>query len=157
MKVSPAKNEPRTNCTWRSTRGLSCGDRTRAGSILNPRACAYSTNAWLNRGSSGSAPSTTADRLSGINVANTPPKNTHAASHPAITDSVVWRWVNQTKQCRLTHAVKINACTTRSRPAAGSKIRPMRPKSICNSSPGSPSLTRTVDPRPRVRPRTSVM
>src|SRR3954466_6059897 len=35
-KVSPAKNEPRTNCTWRSTRGLSCGERTPAGSILNP-------------------------------------------------------------------------------------------------------------------------
>ena len=68
-KLSPAKNEPRTNCTWRSTRGLSCGERTRAGSITNPRACAYSTNAWFKRGSSGSAPSTIADMLSGINVA----------------------------------------------------------------------------------------
>lgn len=34
---------------------MSCGDRTRAGSIRNPRDCAYSTNASFNRGSSGSA------------------------------------------------------------------------------------------------------
>ena len=88
-KSSPAKNEPRTNCTWRSTLGLSCGERTLAGSILNPRAWAYSTKAWLKRGSSGSAPSTTAERLSGISVPNTPPKNAHAASQPAITASVV--------------------------------------------------------------------
>ena len=67
-----------------------------------------------------SAPSTTADMLSGINVANTPPKNAHAASHPAITASVVCRCVSHTKQCRLKHAVKINACTTRLRPVAGS-------------------------------------
>ncbi len=89
MKVSPAKNEPRTNCTCRSTRGLSCGERTRAGSILNPRAWAYSTNAWFNLGANGSAVSTTADKLSGITVANTPPKNRHAASNPSITSLVV--------------------------------------------------------------------
>ena len=45
-------------CTVRSTRGLSWGGRTRAGSIANPRAWAYSTNAWFNLGSSGFAPST---------------------------------------------------------------------------------------------------
>ena len=52
-------------------------------------AWAYSTNAWFNRGASGSASSTTADRLSGITVANTPPKNAHAASNPSITSWVV--------------------------------------------------------------------
>ena len=84
--------------------------------------------------------------LSGISVLKTPPKNAQAASQPAITASVVCWNVNHTKQCRLKTAVKINVCTTRLRPAAGSKIRPIRPKSTCNSSPGSPSLTRTVDP-----------
>ena len=98
MNVSPAKNEPRTNGTTRSTRGLSCGERTRAGSITNPRAWAYSTNAWFNRGSSASARSTIAFRLSGITVANTPPKNAHAASNPAITSPTVWRSVNHTKR-----------------------------------------------------------
>ena len=98
--VSPAKNELRTNGTVRSTRGLSCGRRTRAGSTRNPLAWAYSTNAWFNRGSSGSASSTTADRLSGITVAKTPPKNAHAASNPSITACVVCRNVNHTKQCR---------------------------------------------------------
>ena len=92
--VSPAKKELRTNGTVRSTRGLSCGRRTRAGSIRNPLAWAYSTNAWLNRGSSGSASSTTADRLSGITVAKIPPKNAQAASNPSITASVVW-WKRQ--------------------------------------------------------------
>ncbi len=37
----------------------------------------------------------------------------------------------------------------------GSKTRPIRPKSTWSSSPGSPSLTLTVGPRPRRRPRTS--
>ena len=68
MNVSPAKNELRTNGTVRSTRGLSCGRRTRAGSTWKPRLWAYSTNAWFNRGANGSASSTTADRLSGITV-----------------------------------------------------------------------------------------
>jgi hypothetical protein len=49
----------------------------------------------------GIAPSTIAFRLSGISVRKTPPKNLHAASHPAITASVDWRWVSHTKQCRL--------------------------------------------------------
>jgi hypothetical protein len=40
--------------------------------------------------------------------------------------------------------VKINACTTRRRPAAGSLISPIRPKSSWHSTPGSPSATRTV-------------
>jgi len=52
MNVSPVQNEDRTNCTMRSTRGLSVGVATRAGSITNPRDCAYSTNASFNLGSS---------------------------------------------------------------------------------------------------------
>jgi hypothetical protein len=38
-----------------------------------PRDCAYSTNAWVNRGCSASLAWTIALRLSGITVANTPP------------------------------------------------------------------------------------
>jgi hypothetical protein len=63
---------------------LSCGERTLAGSILNPRACAYSTKAWLKRGSSGSAPSTTAERLSGISAehaAEEHPRRLAASDH----------------------------------------------------------------------------
>jgi hypothetical protein len=87
----------RTNGTIRSTRGLSCGERTRAGSITNPRDCAYSTNAWFSRGWVESALSTIAFMLSGITVANTPSKNAHAASQPATTSSIVWRKLNHTK------------------------------------------------------------
>ncbi len=65
MNVSPFQNDDRTNCTIRSTRGLSVGVRTRAGSITNPRDWAYSTNASLNLGSSPSALVTTGVRLSG--------------------------------------------------------------------------------------------
>ena len=71
-KHSPAKKLWRTNGTTRSTRGLSWGERTRAGSTTNPRDWAYSTKAWLSRGSVASARSTMAFRLSGIAVANTP-------------------------------------------------------------------------------------
>ena len=71
-----------------------------SGSITKPRAWAYSTKAWLNRGSNESASSTIVAMLSGITTLNTPPKKTHAASKPAITASVVWRKVNHTKQCR---------------------------------------------------------
>src|SRR5438445_784864 len=45
--------------------------------------------AWFNLGSVGFALSTTAERLSGITVRNTPPKNRQAASHPSITAAVV--------------------------------------------------------------------
>ncbi len=79
---------------------LSCGRRTRAGSTTKPRAWAYSTKAWLSRGSRAPAPSTMALRLSGITVANTPVKNRHAASKPSITASVVWAKVSHTKQWR---------------------------------------------------------
>jgi len=39
-KFSPAKKFPRTYCTTRSTFGLSCGERTLAGSVANPACCA---------------------------------------------------------------------------------------------------------------------
>jgi hypothetical protein len=68
---------------------LSVGVRTLAGSITNPRHWAYSTKAWLKRGSSRSALVTTLAMLSGITTAKTPWKKTHAASKPAITASVV--------------------------------------------------------------------
>lgn len=103
------QNDDRTNCTIRSTLGLSVGVRTRAGSITNPRDWAYSTNASFNLGSSGSAVVTTGLRLSGINTLNTPSKNCHAASHPAITAPVVCVNDNHTNMCRENTAVKINA------------------------------------------------
>ena len=65
-KDSPAKKLPRTNWTIRSTRGLSAGRRTRAGSTTNPRSWAYSANARFSRGSSGWARSTIAAMLSGM-------------------------------------------------------------------------------------------
>lgn len=68
-----------------------------------------STNAWFNLGSVGLARSTTAERLSGIIVRNTPPKNRQAASHPSITAAVVWEKLSHTKQCLEQHAVKIKA------------------------------------------------
>ncbi|MFT3852035.1 MAG: hypothetical protein QM733_04755 [Ilumatobacteraceae bacterium] len=109
MNASPAQNDERTNWTIRSTRGLSVGVRTRAGSITNPHDWAYSTNASSNLDSNGSAFETTGVRLSGTNTLNTPPKNRHAASHPAITVSVVCVKLSHTNMCRDTTAVKINA------------------------------------------------
>ena len=100
MKDSPAKKLPRTNWTIRSTRGLSAGWRTRAGSTTNPRAWAYSANARFSRGSSGCARSTIAAMLSGMTTLKTPPKNAHAASNPAITAARSWRKVSHTNMCR---------------------------------------------------------
>ncbi len=97
---SPAKNEPRTYWTWRSTLGLSLGERTRAGSITKPLDWAYSKKASLKRGSTSSASVTMALRLSGMTTPNTPPKKAHAASKPSITATVVWRWLSHTKQWR---------------------------------------------------------
>ena len=147
MKVSPAKKLLRTNGTVRSTLGLSVGVRTRAGSITNPLAWAYSTNAWFKRGSIRSALVTAVDMLSGITTLNTPPKNSHAASQPSMSVSTVWLNDNHTKECLEYTAVKINAQHTRRRPLPPSKSRPILPKSICNSAPGSPSAIRTVERR----------
>jgi len=95
-KSSPAQNEVCTNWTARSTRPLSCGARTLAGSIRNPRDWAYSTNATFNTGSSASAFVTTVAMLSGTSTLNTPPKNVHAASHPSITVARFWLNDNHT-------------------------------------------------------------
>jgi hypothetical protein len=77
-----------------------------------------------------SAAATMVDMLSGMSTRKQPPKNAHAASHPAMTASNVWEKVNHTNMCREQTAVKINAWVTRRRPVAGSKTRPIRPKSI---------------------------
>jgi hypothetical protein len=44
-------------------------------------------------GSVASAWSMIGFKLSGMATLNTPPKNTHAASNPAITSDNVWPWV----------------------------------------------------------------
>ena len=46
------------------------------------------------------ASATIGDMLSGINTQNTPPKNRHAASHPAMTADSVGEKVNHTNMCR---------------------------------------------------------
>ena len=101
-------------------------------------------NARLNTGSVLSALVTTEDMLSGIATANTPPKNNQAASHPAITTSVVCVNDMNTNVCREYTAVNTNAHTRRRRPDTESTIKPSSPKSICNSRPGTPSATGTV-------------
>ena len=83
-----------------------------------------------------------------ISTLNTAPKNAHAASQPAITAVCVWEYVNQTNMCRLSTAVKIRQCTRRRRPVSGSSSKPSWAKSTWHSTPGSPSATRTVVPRP---------
>ena len=112
---SPAKKLTWTNFTPFSTRPLSCGDRTLAGSTTRPRACAYSSHSRFHRGSSRSAFSTTGLRLSGTSTANMPPKNAHAASQPAITAAVVCENVRYTKQYRDNTAVNTSACSFRRR------------------------------------------
>ena len=77
--------------------------------MTKPRDWAYSTKAWLKRGSVASAVSTMALRLSGITVRKTPPKKAHAASNPPMTASVVWVKLSHTKQCRDRQAVKTRA------------------------------------------------
>ena len=79
-----------------------------------------------------------------MSTRNTPPKNRHAASQPATIASNVVANVSHTNICREYTAVKINACTTRRRPACESKINPIRAESTWHSSPGSPSATGTV-------------
>jgi hypothetical protein len=56
---------------------------------------------------------------------NTPPKNSQAASHPAINASRVWLNDRCTNMCREYTAVKIGACTFRRRPVTGSCSMPM--------------------------------
>ena len=78
----PPQKERCTNATVRSTLGLSWGDRTRAGSTTNPRACAYPKSAWFNVGLHASAVVTMVITLSGFTTLNTPPQNPHNASNP---------------------------------------------------------------------------
>jgi hypothetical protein len=70
-----------------------------------------------------------------------------------MTASSVWEKLNHTNMCREYTAVKINAWVTRRRPVAGSQTRPILPKSIWHSTPGSPSATRTVVPPPPPNPQ----
>ncbi len=71
---------------------------------------------------------------------NTPPKNSRAASQPAIIATNVWECVNHTNMCREMTALKINACTRRFFCVSASRMNPIWAKSICHSTPGSPSL-----------------
>jgi len=87
--TAPAKQSSRTGCTARSTRALSRGLRTRAVSMWSPRDWAYSRNAAVIRGASGSAVCTMLLVLSTTSTLKTPPKNSHAASHAAIAVRVV--------------------------------------------------------------------
>jgi hypothetical protein len=77
----------------------------------------------------GSASATIALVLSGTSTPNTPPKNRHAASHPAMIAPRVWENDSHTNMCRENTAVKISAWTTRRRPAAESASSPIRAKS----------------------------
>jgi len=54
----------------------------------------------VNRGFTASAAATIAAALSGTRTLNTPPKNTHAASHPAMTAARVWVNDSHTNMCR---------------------------------------------------------
>jgi len=54
----------------------------------------------VNRGLTASAAATIAEALSGTRTLNTPPKNTHAASQPAITAARVWVKESHTNMCR---------------------------------------------------------
>ncbi len=54
----------------------------------------------MNRGFTGSASATIAEALPGMTTLNTPPKNTHAASHPATSAARVWVNDSHTNMCR---------------------------------------------------------
>ncbi len=100
----------------------------------NPRACAYSTNAWFNRGSSRSALVDDRRQVVGDqrreHAAEEPPRRLAAGDHRLgrLAETSTTR-----SMCRVKHAVKINACT---HPAAG------------------PSPDRGADPCGRSRPAT---
>jgi hypothetical protein len=54
----------------------------------------------VNRGFTGSASATIAAALSQTTTRKAPPKNSHAASHPAISAASVWEKVSHTNMCR---------------------------------------------------------
>ena len=116
MNCSPAKKLRCTKNTPDSTLPLSCGERTRAGSVWNPRAWEYSSQLRFHTGFTASALVTTGFRLSGTRILNTPPKKIHASSQPAITSSTVWENVRYTKQYRENTAVNTSARSSRRRP-----------------------------------------
>jgi hypothetical protein len=76
---SPAKQLPHAQQMVRSTRGLSCGRRTRARSTRRPRACEYSRKVSFSVGRTGSGLVTMAFWLSASTIGKTPPKKAHAA------------------------------------------------------------------------------
>jgi hypothetical protein len=51
-------------------------------------------------GLTASASATIAEALSGTRTLNTPPKNTHAASHPEMNAARVWVKLSQVNMCR---------------------------------------------------------
>ena len=83
-----------------TSEGLSLGFRTRAASAMKPRHCEYSRKPLVKRGCSGSGPATAGGQWSMTRYLGTPPKQTHAASSPAMMSSSVCPWVGQTKLCR---------------------------------------------------------
>jgi len=54
----------------------------------------------VNPGFTASASATIGEALSGTTTLNTPPKNTHAASQPAMNAARVWVKLSQTNMCR---------------------------------------------------------
>ncbi len=84
--------------------------------MWNPRAWEYSSQLRFHTGFTASALVTTGLRLSGTRILNTPPKNIHASSQPAITSSTVWENVRYAKQYRENTAVNTSARSSRRRP-----------------------------------------
>ena len=55
---------------------------------------------WVSLGCSGSGPATATGKVSPTRYLGMPPKNSQAASGPAMTSCSFWLLVGQTKQCR---------------------------------------------------------
>ena len=111
--------------------------------MTKPRAWAYSSHSRVSRGLTASAFATTGLILSGTRTRNTPPKNSQASSHPAMTSSSVIENVRYTNRYREKHAVNTSACSLRRLPSPAG-ISPRYPKSTCSSPPGGPSSTGVV-------------
>ena len=154
QRTSPRRTTTNAR-TARSARRVACPWPTHP-SRVDPQASGLGVldDAWFNRGCSGSASSTTADRLSGITVedaAEELPRRLAPVDH--VLGGLPERQPHQAvpriaggEDQRLHHTAPTGLGSTR---------KPIRPKSTCNSSPGSPSAMRTVGPRPRLRPHSS--
>ena len=148
MNVSPAKNEPRTNGTvpldpWLVLRRAHPGrvDHEPAGlGVLDERL----VQPGLERiGAVDDRRQVVGDQRARTRRRRTPTPPRTRRSPPRS----VWRNVNHTKQCRLKHGGEDQRLHDPvAGPSPGRTTRPIRPKSTCNSSPGSPSATRTVGP-----------